>query len=207
MIKIFFSLLLGYLFGSLPFAVIISKIKKVDIRKVGTGNPGAANVYREVGKTYGISVWVLDTLKGVIPMVVSYYLFHLPFLIIAAIGALAVAGHCWSIFLKFKGGKGVATMGGITIYLFPILFPIGAVLYFWVQKTGRKPVIIYNAFLIFFVLLFFLYYINLLSPFISLFFFKEKWLEILLSIIILFSIALSCNAKTIEEVKEEWGNR
>ncbi|NOZ64090.1 MAG: glycerol-3-phosphate acyltransferase [Caldiserica bacterium] len=115
MYKLIFSLLLGYLFGSLPFAVIVSWLKGINIREVGTKNPGAANVYREVGKPYGILVWILDTLKGVVPMIIANTVFHLPFLIVAASGSLAIAGHCWSIFLGFKGGKGVATMGGVTL--------------------------------------------------------------------------------------------
>ncbi len=208
MYKLIFSLILGYLFGSLSFAVIISRIKGINIREVGTGNPGAANVYREVGKPYGIAVWILDTLKGVVPMIISYQFLHLPFLVVSATGALAIAGHCWSIFLRFKGGKGVATMGGVTLYLFPIIFPIGALLYFWVQKSGRKPIIIYIAFLIFFSALFIFYHTNFLSPFISYYFLPhKKWLEIILSLIILFSIAFSANIATIREVKMTWAKK
>ncbi len=208
MYKLILSLLLGYLFGSLPFAVIISRLKGINIRAVGTRNPGAANVYREVGKPYGILVWILDTLKGVIPMIVANMVFHLPFLVVAATGSLAIAGHCWSIFLGFKGGKGVATMGGVTLYLFPVIFPIGALLYFWVQRTGRKPAIIYPAFLIFFASIFLFYQTNFLSPFIFYYFFPlKKWLEIILSLVVLFAVSFSANISTIKEVRETWSKR
>jgi glycerol-3-phosphate acyltransferase PlsY len=142
-------LICGYIFGSIPFALVISKLKGVNILKVGTHNPGAANVYREVGKKYGIMVWGLDTIKGVIPMIVAGILKQ-PLIVVSAVGAAAIVGHCFSLFLKFKGGKGVATMGGVVLYLFPLLFPVGAVLYFWVQKMKRKPSIIFLGFLIFF---------------------------------------------------------
>ncbi|MCD6521234.1 glycerol-3-phosphate acyltransferase [Candidatus Calescamantes bacterium] len=206
MIKILLSLFLGYLFGSISFAVLISRLKGVDIRKVGTGNPGAANVFRQVGKPYGIAVWVLDTVKGVVPMFIAHKILHLPVLIIAITGALAIAGHCWSLFLKFKGGKGVATMGGVTLYLMPLLFPLGAILYFWVQGTGRKPVIIYSAFTIFFIACYLSYRFKLL------FLFSHgklltgiPWLELVLSMIILLGVAILANIPTIKELKEQWG--
>ncbi len=207
---ILISILFGYLMGSISFAVIISRLKGVDIRKVGTGNPGAANVFRQVGKKYGIVVWILDTLKGVFPMIVAGRVFHLPLLAVAATGSAAIAGHCWSIFLRFKGGKGVATMGGVTLYLLPFLFPLGAILYFWVQKTGRRPSIIYTAFLIFFLSCYFLYRRGALVIFLppSQFVFSTKpYLEILLSLIILFAVALLANVSTIREIRKQWSSK
>lgn len=205
MMKWVLAVILGYLSGSISFAVIVSRLRGVNIRKVGTGNPGAANVFRQVGKPYGIAVWILDTLKGVIPMFIAHRFLQLPVLAVALTGASAIAGHCWSIFLKFKGGKGVATMGGVTLYLLPVLFPLGALLYFWVQGTGRRPVIIYLAFLIFFTSAYLSYRFKFLFLFS-----RGKlltgigWLEFILSLIILFGVAILANISTIREIKKQW---
>ena len=85
-------LIFGYLFGSIPFAVVISRLKGINILEAGTHNPGAANVFREVGRKYGIAVWVADTLKGVVPMLAAG-LFKQPLIIISCVGAAAVTGH------------------------------------------------------------------------------------------------------------------
>lgn len=202
-IQIILVLVLGYLVGSIPFAFVVAKMAKgVDIRKVGTGNPGAANVYREVGKPYGILVWFLDTFKGVVPMLLGGRVFHLPVIVVAAAGGAAIAGHCWSLFLKFKGGKGVATMGGVTVYLFPLLFPLGAVLYFWVQKTGRKFPIIYMALGIFFLFTYFLHHQDRLILFARDYFFPRKGVEAALSMLILFVVTILANISTIKELRE-----
>jgi glycerol-3-phosphate acyltransferase PlsY len=116
--------LLCYLIGSIPFGYIISKMfGKVDIRKSGSKNIGATNVARVLGFLPGLSVLILDVLKGFIPVKVfsiSYpqyaYLF----------GLGCIVGHCWTVFLKFKGGKGVATTLGVlgalnSVYLLYIL--------------------------------------------------------------------------------------
>ena len=195
-------LLCSYLFGSISFAVIVSKMKGIDILKVGTGNPGAANVYRQVGKKYGILVWLLDTIKGIIPMVIAGRLKQ-PLLVISAVGASAIAGHCFSLFLKFKGGKGAATMGGVTIYLFPIVFPIGTILYFWVQRKKRKPVIIRSALLIFLLFSVVLYRMDLIT-FQKNFLFLSKGLEIVTSWFLLFTVNIICNIPTIKEIRETW---
>jgi glycerol-3-phosphate acyltransferase PlsY len=109
---IIFGLLgLAYLSGSIPFGLLIPKIfKKIDIRKFGSGNIGSTNVTRVMGKKWGAVVLLLDGLKGVIPILIAQRLF--PFggdLIPVLVGITAVLGHIFPIFLKFKGGKGVAT--------------------------------------------------------------------------------------------------
>lgn len=202
MMEIILILLGGYLFGSIPFAVIVSKIKGVNIYEVGTGNPGAANVYREVGKKYGILVWILDTVKGIIPMIIGDSLGK-PLILIAGIGAAAIVGHCFSLFLKFKGGKGVATMGGVIIYLFPLIFPIGAILYFWVQGRERKPSLIMLSLLIFFLIFFAFYSINLIT-FQKNFYLPSTGLEIVISMLVLLIVAILANISTIKEVRQIW---
>lgn len=164
--RIFLSFIFAYLLGSVPFAYFIARlVKKVDIRKVGTGNPGAANVFREIGRPWGILVWFFDTTKGALAMLLAAKLtgnfpkpvgVGIPFL--ALIGVAAVAGHCWSIFLSFRGGKGAATSGGTILYLVPKLFPLVLLLYFFVQKRGpRSAPLLFLAVVIFFVFLVFLY--------------------------------------------------
>ena len=204
--SIILLLMCGYVFGSISFAALVSKAKGIDVFKVGTTNPGAANVYRQVGKRYGILVWALDTIKGIVPMVVSDVLGQ-PLIVIAAVGASAIAGHCFSIFLKFKGGKGAATMGGVILYLFPVLFPAGAILYLWVQRKKRNPAGIYTALLIFLLLSVVLYRAGLVT-FRKNFLFPSKGLEIVIAWFLLFTVDIIANIPTIKEITREfWGKR
>jgi glycerol-3-phosphate acyltransferase PlsY len=129
------SALVGYLLGSVNFAVLVSKRYGVDILKEGSGNPGATNVKRVLGKGPGNLVFALDALKGAAGT-------YLPFLLADALSpgaprfevlvaglAGTLLGHCFSCFLGFKGGKGVAsTIGGLLVLL-PIPIVIGAALW------------------------------------------------------------------------------
>jgi len=109
-------LILSYFIGGIPFGfLVVYLVKKADIRGLGSGNIGATNVTRVIGKKWGISVFVLDFLKGfIVPLVVPFFVSNPPtFLFILAIIAV-VCGHNWTPFLQFKGGKGVSTsLGGI----------------------------------------------------------------------------------------------
>lgn len=118
-IKIIFGSLLAYLLGSIPTAYIAGKLYKgIDIREHGSKNVGATNVFRVLGKVPGIIVLVLDILKGTLAVVVIPVLFGLDQTIVYVIFGLAsVCGHNWTIFLRFKGGKGVATSLGVLIGL------------------------------------------------------------------------------------------
>ncbi|MCK4233322.1 glycerol-3-phosphate acyltransferase [candidate division WOR-3 bacterium] len=112
--------LLSYLIGDIPFAFILPKlVKKVDIRYEGEGNVGARNVLHTIGKSYGILVGLLDFSKGFVVALICLF-FRLPFYITFIAGFAAVLGHDFPIFLKFKGGKGVATALGFLFGLFPI---------------------------------------------------------------------------------------
>ncbi|MCM8794776.1 MAG: glycerol-3-phosphate 1-O-acyltransferase PlsY [Candidatus Omnitrophica bacterium] len=110
---------LSYLLGSIPTGVVISRLKGVDIRRQGSGNVGATNVARVVGKLPGLIVLVVDTAKGWIPVVffaataARWNPSLDPALIAIVAGVAAVAGHIWNPFLGFKGGKGVATSLGV----------------------------------------------------------------------------------------------
>ena len=103
----------SYLIGSIPSGLIIGKLRRVDIREYGSGNIGTTNVLRTLGARYGALVLIADVFKGVIAVLLARYIIGTPMGEMGA-GFAAVAGHDWSLFLKFKGGRGVATsLGGI----------------------------------------------------------------------------------------------
>lgn len=110
---IFFLPLTAYLVGSVPFGLIISRMLGIDIRKHGSGNIGATNVFRVVGKKWGITVFILDALKGYASVLLPFIFKQEAGLNLSLTLALAVIlGHTFPIWLKFKGGKGVATSLG-----------------------------------------------------------------------------------------------
>jgi acyl phosphate:glycerol-3-phosphate acyltransferase len=122
------ALLIGaYLFGSVPFAVILGRIKGVDILSVGSGNPGMTNVTRALGPVYGFICFVLDVLKGLLPAVLARRIVEQPIhgvdpqVFWFAAGLAAIVGHCASIFLRFKGGKGVSAALGAIIGTSPVI--------------------------------------------------------------------------------------
>ncbi len=110
-------ILLTYLIASIPFGFIVGKLSGKDITKEGSGNIGATNVARTIGKKAGVVVLLLDALKGFIPVYISKLYFDDQF--VAVIAVVAIIGHCYSIFMKFKGGKGVATGLGVLLALSP----------------------------------------------------------------------------------------
>ena len=125
----------SYLLGSLPIGYIVGKIAGVDIRKSGSGNIGATNVLRVLGKKYGYTVFFLDALKGFAVVRISLALVSTtpaaqPYAnLFALLGAVVcVIGHSFPVWLNFRGGKGVATSAGVIIGLMPlaaiIVFPI-----------------------------------------------------------------------------------
>lgn len=109
----------AYLLGTFPNAALVARSRGIDIQKVGSGNPGASNVARVMGTKWGVVVFVLDGLKGAIPAAAGLLLDNRA----AAYGMLvaAVLGHMFPITRGFKGGKGVATMGGGAMVLHPIV--------------------------------------------------------------------------------------
>jgi glycerol-3-phosphate acyltransferase PlsY len=120
------AIVIGYLLGSIPFAYIVGRLKKgVDIRDVGGGNVGALNTYREIGPVYGLGVLAADIIKGVLAVFVARWL-GLSIEWICVAGFAAVVGHNWPVFLKFKGGKGAATVLGVLVALTPVELLISA---------------------------------------------------------------------------------
>jgi glycerol-3-phosphate acyltransferase PlsY len=134
----------SYLLGSVPFGYLAGKIRGIDIRTIGSGNVGATNVVRVLGKAYGYPVFVLDFLKGLGAVKISMWVAMLVhpdrgspevFGIVAAGGS--VIGHCFPLWLKFKGGKGVATSAGALFALMPLAFAIGVAIWlviFWFTR-------------------------------------------------------------------------
>ncbi|HSQ35204.1 MAG TPA: glycerol-3-phosphate 1-O-acyltransferase PlsY [Candidatus Binatia bacterium] len=121
-------IVLSYLLGSVPFGYLVFYFSEgKDIRTLGSGNIGATNVLRSKGKLAGILTLALDMLKGALPVIYGRAHFDLPWLVL--LGALAVLlGHVFPIFLKFRGGKGVASLVGIfLIFYFPALLVFLAV--------------------------------------------------------------------------------
>lgn len=116
MAKIILCLVLGYLFGSLNFAIIYSKLKKDDIRNHGSGNAGATNVLRTYGKIPALVVFLLDISKGIIAVLLVRSVFHSELYdCCAALGA--VLGHNFPVYYKFAGGKGVSTSLAVLLVL------------------------------------------------------------------------------------------
>lgn len=115
--------ILGYLVGSIPFGLVIGKIGGVDVRSSGSGNIGATNVNRLLGKKMGALTLVADACKAVLPMFLATWLLsggESDMLWVYATGGAAFLGHLYPIYLRFKGGKGVATALGIFLYIHPL---------------------------------------------------------------------------------------
>lgn len=122
-------LILSFLIGGIPFGYMAGKLKGVDIRTLGSGNIGATNVYRNVGKSWGVVVFILDFLKAFLPVFFllrilgngHWELKYMPLDVLAILaGATVVVGHNYSIFMGFKGGKGMASSAGFIFALFPL---------------------------------------------------------------------------------------
>ena len=121
--------LLGYVLGSVPTGYLVGRAFGVDVREVGSGNIGTANVLRAAGKTAGVLTLAGDMLKGLVPVVVARLSTENEWLI-AAVAFAAVIGHCWPVFLRFRGGKAVATGAGTTIGLAPVV-GLGLFAFWW----------------------------------------------------------------------------
>lgn len=123
-------LLAAYLLGSVPFGYIVGRVRGIDVRQHGSGNIGASNVMRLFGVPAGILVLLLDALKGYMGVAMMRMAGYDTPELLLLVGLCAVAGHTWSVFLRFRGGRGVATSLGVLIALAPA---VAAVAFFtWV---------------------------------------------------------------------------
>lgn len=127
---------IAYLIGTFPSAVLVARANGVDIRTVGSGNPGASNVTRVLGWRKGVWVFVLDAAKGALAagsgLVVGDRIAGY------ALGAAAVLGHVFPVWQRFRGGKGVATGGGVFAVMSPVVFGAATVLWFVLSKLTKK---------------------------------------------------------------------
>jgi acyl phosphate:glycerol-3-phosphate acyltransferase len=128
----------AYLLGAVPFGLVLARFKGVDVRKAGSGNIGATNVARSAGKALGIVTLVLDAGKGALPVWLAGHVFMLAPEVIAMVGVATVVGHVFPIYLKFKGGKGVATSLGVFLVMAPTETAIGCGLFLVTFAIGRK---------------------------------------------------------------------
>jgi len=115
--------ILGYLFGSLPFSIWITRyVKHMDLRDSGSGHATTTNTIRQAGFGWGALVLVLDIAKGFIPTYLAVSRNDIPTYLIALTATFAVIGHCWPLFAQFRGGMGLATTGGAFLATNPLAF-------------------------------------------------------------------------------------
>jgi glycerol-3-phosphate acyltransferase PlsY len=130
----------AYVVGSIDFAVVIGRMHGIDIHKEGSGNPGASNVLRTLGRLPAIMVFVGDTLKGTVGAAMGMIgsgttdpMVHWALLA----GLAAVIGHCYPVFHRFKGGKGVATGSGVLLFVIPLVAIASTILWAIIVKLTR----------------------------------------------------------------------
>ena len=119
----------SYVLGSVPSSYLAARLlKKIDIREYGSGNVGASNAYRHLGKTWVVPLGLFDMLgKGSVPVVLGWYVLDLPpasSALLAGAALLALAGHNWSVFLKFQGGRGITVAMGSLLLLSPLMLGV-----------------------------------------------------------------------------------
>jgi glycerol-3-phosphate acyltransferase PlsY len=130
------ALILGYLLGSIPFGLVLTKLAGTqDLRSIGSGNIGATNVLRTGRKGLAAATLICDALKGTVAVLIANYLGGFNAAMLAALGAFL--GHLFPVWLKFKGGKGVAVYIGVLIAMFPRAALVFCVLWAAVAATSR----------------------------------------------------------------------
>ncbi len=131
------ALMLSYVLGSVPTGLWLGLwLRGIDIRKQGSGNIGATNTMRSLGKLYGLAALVFDVFKGWLPVILFARLHSWEYLPVAC-GMAAILGHTFPIFLWFRGGKGVATSAGVFLGLAPMPMMVGAAVFFAVVAATR----------------------------------------------------------------------
>ena len=136
--------LISYLIGSIPAGYLVGRLVGVDIRRMGSGNIGATNVLRVLGKPYGYAVFLFDFLKGVTAVQLSIWLVHrahldsgMGELVGIMAGILCVIGHTYPVWLRFSGGKGVATSAGVLFGLMPVAALLVMIVWFVIFQITK----------------------------------------------------------------------
>ena len=172
------SMFVAYLLGSIPSAYIITRWKMgKDIRQLGGGNVGARNVYREVGLGAAIGVGIFDVGKGVAAVAIAHYLLGAPQFFVLGAGLAVIAGHMWSIYLKFTGGNGLATSLGVLSILMTREFLIVLALTILFIVVTRNTVLSVN--------------ISLLSVPVNAWFLEKSWWLLIFSVVLLLMLILN----------------
>ncbi len=131
----------AYLLGSIPFGLVFAKwIKGIDLREIGSGNIGASNAGRALGRGWAIAVFFCDFSKGLLPVLAVHALGLAAELVPATqllVGTAAVLGHCYSIYLRFQGGKAVATGCGAIVAVDPLVFVVGGLVWLVTRRLTR----------------------------------------------------------------------
>lgn len=160
------TVILCYFIGSIPFSFLAAKlVKNIDLRKVGNKNIGATNAFKSAGFITGAIAVVGDAGKGIIAVFIAQKLL-MPLYIVLACGFFAVIGHNWPVFLKFKGGRGLATSFGVVAYLMPLATAITAL--FWICIALIKKDFRFRGFL----------FSMLVFPFLAIALYKDPYLVI-----------------------------
>ena len=129
--------LIGYFAGSIPTGVIIGRMVGRDPREQGSGNIGASNVARVLGKKWGAVTLVADVAKGALPTLAALHWVSFDAALVT--GFIATVGHCFPIWLKLRGGKGVATAFGAVVVVLPIIAVIAAIVWFTIVYLTKVP--------------------------------------------------------------------
>jgi glycerol-3-phosphate acyltransferase PlsY len=128
----------AYLIGAIPTGVILTRLTgREDIRQAGSGNIGATNVYRVAGRTLGVVTLIGDCLKGLLPVLAAQQFLQLDTRSVALVALVTFLGHCYPIYLGFKGGKGVATSLGIFLVLSPLAVLVALIVFLLVLGLWR----------------------------------------------------------------------
>ncbi len=178
----FIAIIVSYLLGSINSAYIVTRLATgKDIRQLGGGNAGGRNVFREVGLGAAIPVVIFDVGKGAVSVAIAYWLLDVPIyelhLFVLLAGMAAVAGHMWSIYLKFTGGNGLAATIGVLAMVMPWALLIILAIMLILTVITRNPVLSLN--------------ISLLSTPVSAWFLEKSWLLITFSIALIVILVLN----------------
>ena len=176
------AIIAAYLVGSFPSAYVVTRmVSGRDIRQLGSGNVGAHNTYRELGMAAAVLVAILDVGKGAVAVVIAHLLMGVPLYQLNAVVLLAgiavVAGHMWSIYLRFTGGNGLGASVGVFIIVLPWEFLIFIPVFFILVLLTRNVVLSTN--------------IGLLSVPVSAWFLEKEWLYVVFCIILLVLLVLN----------------